>query len=238
MNNNRNLIQFNNPSSPSHHLQQSYFLGQPCHLSSTLDEHDSTCGPNLYCSAYTLICLPQRDIGSPCRSSIQCLSGSCEHSMCVASSRQKLVLSKRDHGQNFSTVHDHSTAFNVIHLIIVIVGIAVASIVGILAFVLFRKRRKASNEHEKAATLSTLRFAAFQQAFFNSSCADDIRPAEEVRLRTSDQTPLMQQQQLQWQLLEQQRRKAPPPSPSSLPYQQQQQPQQDIIAPPPPPYQP
>lgn len=151
------------------------------------DSYYSNCAKNLYCDKAN-VCVKQIEHGQVCESSHQCLNAECINNTCSAT-----PLSSSD---------NNTTGFTTVHIIIVVVGsiLFVAVVIGLLLYYRKKKGQPVQTEKLDQTTSST-----------TSLQINILDPHYEPNF-VLDNTPTIQQQQLQYQLQRQLNEiKSPPP---------------------------
>ncbi|KAJ8651490.1 hypothetical protein O0I10_012955 [Lichtheimia ornata] len=135
---------------------------------------------------------------------------------------------KREDGNTFKKPTHHTTAFNVVHVIAAVLGIAGAALVSVTAFIMCRRRRRRlarEKRHTASTTLSNNdiqetsmhRFNQFAQDYHHDAEDNQLQLPPKTHQQTTDKEPLvspsMQQIHLHRQLLERHQQAPLPPPP-------------------------
>lgn len=198
-------------------------LGEECQLhppSSTSSSHSQPNTP-----AYSKkVCAP----------GLECFAHSNGPSICATTTThhyQQRKHYKREDGNTFKKPAHHTTAFNVVHVIAAVLGIAGAALVSVTAFIMCRRRRRRlarEKRHTASTTLSNNDIQETSMHRFNQFAQDYHHDEEDLNnnqpqlppkthQQTTDKEPLvspsMQQIHLHRQLLERHQQAPLPPPP-------------------------
>lgn len=198
-------------------------LGEECQLyppsstssshsqSSSLSEHSKrVCAPGLECFIHS--------------------NGSSTCELSSSSHYQQRKRYKREDGNAFSKTTHHTTAFNVVHVIAAVLGIAGAALVSITTFIMCRRRQRRLARERRQTASTTLsnndiqetsmhRFNQFAQDYHHDEEDYNNHPQlpPKTHQPTTDKEPLvspsMQQIHLHRQLLERHQQSPLPPPP-------------------------
>ncbi|KAI7886046.1 hypothetical protein K492DRAFT_190509 [Lichtheimia hyalospora FSU 10163] len=167
-----------------------------------------------------------------CAPGFECIAHANGSSICELSSthHNQRKHYKREDGNTFNKAAHHTTAFNVVHVIAAVLGIAGAALVSVTAFIMCRRRQRRLAREKRQTASTTLsnndiqetsmnRFNQFAQDYHHDEedCSNQPQLPPKTHQQPTDKEPLvspsMQQIHLHRQLLERHQQSPLPPPP-------------------------